>query len=260
MMEKEINGYKLEICANSFYSAKQAQSAGASRIELCQNLENGGTTPSFGLIKLTRETLDIAVHVLIRPRSGDFVYNEEEFEEMKEDILICKSLNCNGVVLGILLPSGDVDKVRMQELVDLARPMEVVFHRAFDRCRDPKEALEDIIELGCNRILTSGQKNSAEDGIELIRELVEQAAGRIEIMPGAGVTFSNVKTILEKTGAKSVHASAKITQKSTMTFHNPALVGMDEDIFYSDEKKVAEIIEQIKRGCLKRSLKREPRH
>ena len=246
MMEKEINGYKLEICANSFYSAKQAQAAGASRVELCQNLENGGTTPSFGLIKLTRETLEIGVHVLVRPRAGDFVYNEEEFEEMKEDILVCKSLNCNGVVVGVLLPSGDVDKVRMQELVDLARPMEVVFHRAFDRCRNPKEALEDIIELGCCRILTSGQKNSAEEGIGLIRELVEQAAGRIEIMPGAGVSSANVKMILDKTDAKSIHASAKISQKSHMTYHNEELQGMDEDMLYSDQQKVAEIIEQIK--------------
>lgn len=245
-MEKEINGIKLEICANSIYSAEQAQLAGASRVELCQNLENGGTTPSYGQIKTTRDLLQIGVHVLIRPRAGDFLYNKQEFEEMKADILMCKELKCNGVVIGILDAAGHVDMPRMKELVNLAKPMTVVFHRAFDRCADPYQALEDIISLGCDRILTSGQKNTAEEGKALLRELVELSGGRIEIMPGSGVHAQNVIDILNYTKASSIHASAKTSIASEMLYHNDNLKGMDEDVIFSDRNKVGEIIEQIK--------------
>ncbi|MGN5953043.1 copper homeostasis protein CutC [Sphingobacterium lactis] len=245
-MEKEINGIKLEICANSIYSAEQAQAAGASRVELCQNLENGGTTPSYGQIKTTRDLLHIGVHVLIRPRAGDFLYNKQEFEEMKADIKMCKELKCDGVVIGILDEAGHVDIPRMNELVNLAKPMTAVFHRAFDRCADPYQALEDIISLGCDRILTSGQKNTAEEGRVLLQELVELAGGRIEIMPGSGVHAQNVKDILNFTQARSIHASAKTSIASEMLYHNDNLKGMDEDVIFSDRKKVEELIEQIK--------------
>lgn len=246
MNEVIINGYQLEICSNSIFSAKQAQLGGASRVELCQNLENGGTTPSYGQIKLTRQALKIGVHVLIRPRSGDFLYTEDEFNEMLEDIRYCKVSGCDGVVIGILNTDGTVDKERMQILVDEAKPMCVVFHRAFDRCSDPKTALEDIIELGCDRILTSGLQNTALQGKELLKELIEQAKGRIEIMPGSGVDASNVKDILTYTGARSIHSSAKVVEHSKMDFKIPTVTGMDEDEIYSSESKVRAIIEQIK--------------
>jgi len=246
MIEAEINGYKLEICSNSIYSAKQAQLAGASRVELCQNLENGGTTPSHGQIKLTLEALEVPVHVLIRPRSGDFLYTEDEFKEILEDIKFCKSVGCAGVVIGILNADGSVDKIRMHQLILEAKPMCVVFHRAFDRCNDPKQALEDIIELGCDRILTSGQQNTAWEGRELLKELIEQADGRIEIMPGSGVNSSNVKEILTYTSADSIHASAKEEMKSKMTYTIGTVLGMDENEIYSSREKVEEIIAQIK--------------
>ncbi|MDM1046870.1 copper homeostasis protein CutC [Sphingobacterium hotanense] len=246
MIEKSINGIHLEICANSLSSAKEAQLGGASRVELCQNLENGGTTPSYGQIKLVREALEIGVHVLIRPRAGDFLYSDDEFAEIKEDILYCKEAGCDGVVIGILTKDGGVDKVRMQELVDLAKPMCVVFHRAFDRCAEPLKSLEDIIELGCDRILTSGLKNSAWEGRELIKALVDKADGRIEIMPGAGVDESNVKAIIEFTGVRSVHSSAKVLEASKMVYNQTNVKGMDEDVISSSSERVAQIIEQIK--------------
>jgi len=246
MIETEINGYKLEICANSTYSAKQAQLGGASRVELCQNLENGGTTPSYGQIKLTREALSIGVHVLIRPRSGDFLYTQQEINEIAQDIVFCKSVGCDGVVIGVLTPGGDVDKIKMQELVDLAKPMKVVFHRAFDRCANPFQALEDIIALGCDRILTSGQQNSAFEGKKLLKSLIEKSQGRIEIMPGAGVDENNLHEILQFTGAKSIHSSAKVTERSKMIFSNEKIIGMDEDQIFSSKEKVIKLVEKIK--------------
>lgn len=246
MNEASINGYQLEICANSIFSAKQAQLGGASRVELCQNLENGGTTPSYGQIKLTRKALQIEIHVLIRPRTGDFLYTEDEFNEILEDIQYCKQSGCDGVVIGILKADGTVDKERMQILVDSAKPMCVVFHRAFDRCKDPQVALEDIIELGCDRILTSGQQNTALQGKGFLKTLIQQANGRIEVMPGAGVDATNVKEILIYTGANSIHSSAKVVEKSKMEFQIQSVTGMDEDEIYSDQQKVSEIVEQIK--------------
>ena len=245
MKEVKINGIELEICANSIYSANQAQQAGASRVELCQNLENGGTTPSYGQIKLVRNQLHIGVHVLIRPRSGDFLYTDDEFQEIIEDIRYCKSVGCDGVVIGVLNADGSVDKERMQVLVNEAKPMCVVFHRAFDRCNDPQQAMEDIIELGCDRILTSGLQNTAWQGKDLLKDLIEQADGRIEIMPGSGVDASNVKEILNYTKAKSIHSSAKMIVPSKMIFKSNSVTGMDEDEIYSSKEKVTEIITAI---------------
>ena len=246
MNELSINGLKLEICSNSFYSAKQAQAGGASRVELCQNLENGGTTPSYGQIKLTRENLTIGVHVLIRPRSGDFLYTDEEFNEILEDIKFCKSIGCDGIVVGMLNSDGTVDKVRMKTLINEAKPMCVVFHRAFDRCRNPKQALEDIITLGCDRILTSGQKNTAWEGKDLLKELVIQASNRIEIMPGAGVDVENVTKIIKYTGVKSIHSSAKVVERSKMEYNIGEVNGMDEDVIFSSKAKVVELVQQLK--------------
>ncbi|MCY4779745.1 copper homeostasis protein CutC [Sphingobacterium sp. UT-1RO-CII-1] len=240
-MERQINGYWLEVCSNSSYSAIQAQQGGASRIELCQNLENGGTTPSYAQIKRTRDLLTIGIHVLIRPRGGDFVYNDTDFEEIKEDIKVCKDLNCDGVVIGVLKPNGTVDVDRNRELVELAKPMTTVFHRAFDRCADPFQALEDVISLGFDRILTSGLKSTASEGKELLRELVEKAAGRIEIMPGAGVHADNIKDIIRCTGVKSIHSSAKIVVNSTMTYHSSLFEGMNEPTMETSVEKVKEL-------------------
>lgn len=243
--EPSINGYCLEICANSSESAQIAQASGASRVELCQNLELGGTTPSYGLIKRTREQLSIGVHVLIRPRAGDFLYTEAEFEEMKADILQCKALNCDGVVIGVLNAQGEVDLARNGELVALAEPMTCVFHRAFDRCADPYKSMEDIIALGFSRILTSGQRNTAEQGQQLIQALITKAAGRIDIMPGAGVEAANIATILKHTKARSIHSSAKVTLPSQMLFCSADLSGMNEATFQTDAARVAELVAQL---------------
>jgi len=202
--------YYLEICANSVESALAAQEGGASRIELCQQLEVGGVTPSAGQIVLARELLTIGVHVLIRPRAGDFCYSEIEFEEIRKDVEFCRSVGCDGVVIGVLLPDGRVDEDRTRMLVELAGPMTVTFHRAFDRSKEPFEALETIINAGCHRLLTSGQQDNAIEGVGLIKELVEKAGRRLEIMPGSGVTEDNIVEILRISGARSIHSSAKV--------------------------------------------------
>jgi len=245
--EKQINGYRLEICANSPCSALQAQLGGASRVELCQNLENGGTTPSHGQIKRTRELLQIGVHVLIRPRGADFVYTDEEFEEMKADVLYCREIGCDGVVIGMLRPDGRVDTSRCEQLAELARPMTVTFHRAFDRCKNPERSLEDVIALGFDRILTSGLRNTAEEGKDLLRTLVGRANGRIEIMPGSGVDASNVRRILLATGAESIHSSAKTTRPSSMLYASDALDGMNEPTFRTSAEKVAKLAAEIRK-------------
>lgn len=243
--ERKINGYALEICSNSSFSALQAQLGGASRVELCQNLENGGTTPSYGQIRSTRKLLDIGIHVLIRPRAGDFVYTAEEFEEIKEDIRFCKEVGCDGVVIGVLHPDGSVDKERCAELVALAKPLTAVFHRAFDRCKDPLTSLETIISLGFDRILTSGLALTAEAGKELLTTLIEKAAGRIEVMPGSGVNEGNIVGLLKETGAQSIHSSAKVTVASTMQYDVLPSMGMNEATMQTSKLLVEELVSRI---------------
>jgi len=213
-MEPSIGrNYYLEICANSVESAQAAQLGGASRIELCQQLEVGGVTPSAGQIVMARELLTIGVHVLIRPRAGDFCYSEMEFEEIRKDVEFCRSVGCDGVVIGVLLPDSRVDVERTRMLVELAGPMTVTFHRAFDRSSDPLRALEAIISSGCQRLLTSGQQNNAIEGVGLLKDLVDAAGSRLEIMPGAGVTPENLVEILRVSGARSIHSSAKVDKQ-----------------------------------------------
>jgi copper homeostasis protein len=212
------NSTLLEVCAGSIISAINAQKGGASRIELCDNLAEGGTTPSPGAIILAKKHLHIPVFVLIRPRSGDFLYSDIEFEQMKEEIFFCKERRAEGVVLGILKADGTVDLDRMAELVEMARPMQVTFHRAFDLTRDPFRAMEDIINLGIERILTSGQAAIAIEGAGLISELINKARNRIIIMPGGGITEHNVAELVKKTGAREVHASLRSPVKSIMEF------------------------------------------
>ncbi|MBO9155107.1 copper homeostasis protein CutC [Chitinophaga sp. GCM10012297] len=211
----------LEICATSLASCKAAQEGGADRIELCDNLLEGGTTPSYATIKLARETVNIALYPIIRPRGGDFLYSEEELAIMKEDILVCKELGCDGVVIGLLTPDGKVDTARTRELVELAKPMGVTFHRAFDMTADPLRALEDVIATGCERILTSGQRNTAPEGAELIATLVEKAAGRIRIMAGSGLRDHNAAALAAATHAREFHTTAKEYEDSKMTYRNP---------------------------------------
>ncbi|MBC6611968.1 copper homeostasis protein CutC [Hymenobacter sp. BT507] len=201
--------YTLEICANSVQSAQAAQVGGAGRIELCQNLEQGGITPSYGLIRRVRALLGIQVFVLIRPRPGNFVYDAEEFALMQTDVLACRELGCDGVVLGILNEAGRVDVARCRTLIELAQPMQVTFHRAFDVCQDQAQALEEIVALGCQRVLTSGSATSAEAGQQQLAALVTQAAGRISIQPGAGINAGNLLPLAAAIGATEFHTSAK---------------------------------------------------
>jgi len=225
----------MEVCANSVASALAAQAGGAVRVELCGNLGEGGTTPSVGQIALARKLLQIQLFVIIRPRGGDFLYSDLEFEIMKEDIRQCVRLNCDGVVFGILLPNGQVDKARCRELLELAKPLPATFHRAFDMSANPLQALEDIIDLGFARILTSGGENTAIAGANLISQLIEQAQGRISIMPGSGINEQNLTLLLQSTGAHEFHASAKSRVESAMSFHNPkAAMGSQADEYNSE--------------------------
>jgi len=200
---------KLEICANSFESAFNAEDAGAHRIELCQQLSVGGITPSFGLLKQVIENLQTPVFVLIRPRSGDFVYTDAEFEIIKKDIQASKKIGCKGIVSGVLNDNRTIDIKRTKKLVDLSKPLPFTFHRAFDEVTNPIHALEQLIELGVNRVLTSGQQSTAESGIELLKTLKESAKGRITVLPGSGINSKNVK-LFKAAGFKEIHASASI--------------------------------------------------
>ena len=227
--------FKLEIIGFTIEGCILAQSAGAHRIELCDNPGEGGTTSSYGFIKAAREKLNIQLYPIIRPRGGDFFYSDDEFEIMKTDISTCKELGCDGVVIGILNADGTVDKQRCKQLVELAYPLGVTFHRAFDRATDASKALEDIIDTGCERILTSGQRPNATDGAELIAALIKQADGRIIIMPGSGVRSDNIVALAEKTGAVEFHSSARIFIDSKMEYTNDMMqeslrsVAVDED-------------------------------
>jgi len=207
----------LEVCANSVQSAINAQAAGAQRVELCESLALGGTTPSYGSIALTRKNLTIKVNVLIRPRSGDFLYSEMEFRTIKEDIIMAKQLGVDGIVCGVLLSNGQVDIVQTRELVELARPLSFTFHRAFDRTPDPTAALEDVIATGADVILTSGQMAKAADATMLLTLLVQKANGRISIMPGSGVNADNISLLLN-TGATEFHLSGQQPLESRMVY------------------------------------------
>lgn len=199
----------LEICANSLTSALIAQDGGADRVELCENLAEGGTTPSYAQIQLAHKHLRIDLFPILRPRGGDFNYSDLEFEIMKGDLKAIKNLGCNGVVFGILNQDGKVDKERCAELLKLAQPLQVTFHRAIDKAADLSQAMEDIIELGFNRILTSGGKPTAIEGIKIIKKLIIAAKGRISIMPGSGVNEMNLQELIIETGAIDFHTTAK---------------------------------------------------
>lgn len=210
-----------EICVDSVEGALAAQAGGAQRVELCDNLLEGGTTPSAGTVALARQHLTIGLNVIIRPRGGDFCYSDIEFAIMQYDVAQAKQLGANGVVIGLLTPDGEIDKIRTAQLIEMARPLSVTFHRAFDMARDPSQALEDLISLGLDRVLTSGQENSALEGLDLITALVQQANGRIIVMPGGGVNERNLKKIVTQSGVHEVHMTARSTIDSRMTYRNP---------------------------------------
>lgn len=221
---------QIEICTNSFQSAKIAASAGADRIELCQALELGGLTPSAGDIKMAvalKADFDFKVYVLIRSRAGDFCYTKADYELMREDVLFCKAQGVDGVVIGGLTPEGLIDKLGLQQLIDAAQGMGLTFHRAFDLAQAPLLAMEEIIDLGFERILSSGQQPTAWQGKVLLKEMVEQVGDRISIMPGSGVQVENVLELVAYTGAKAIHFSAKESVPSTYVGGGEELYDMD---------------------------------
>jgi copper homeostasis protein len=239
--------YKLEIIGFTIDSCRVAQVAGADRIELCDNPGDGGTTPSYGFIKKAREVLQIQLFSMIRPRGGDFFYSAEEFDIMRSDVKTCKELGCDGVVIGMLNRDGTVDKERCKKLVELAYPMGVTYQRAFDRVKDPFAALEDVIETGCERILTSGLVPGCLDGAPLIAKLIKQADERITIMPGSMLRSGNVAEIAKITGATEFHTSARINIDSSMEYLN---AGMKENlktvtVDESEVRKIREVLDQL---------------
>ncbi len=236
----------VEICATSVQSSINAQQAGAKRIELCSELAVGGITPSYGLIMQVRNEISIPVFVLIRPRSGDFVYSDTEFETMKTDIGICKELGCTGIVSGVLKEDFSIDLVRTKELIELTKPLEFTFHRAFDLTKNPLKSLEELIDLGVSRILTSGQETSAEIGIDLLVKLKELAQDKLTILPGGGINPGNVHLFREN-GFAEIHASAsslfKESPKSKISMNSEKFFD-ETKVFVSDEEIIRKLIQK----------------
>jgi copper homeostasis protein len=274
MAEKAMKSeFQFEVCANSVESCRAAQLGGADRVELCAGIPEGGTTPSYGEIKQARRVLDegaaqglkaTRLHVIIRPRGGDFLYSEWELERMAEDIRICRELGADGVVFGCLRPDGSLDteaNARLQETAKnlpslfgegLGERLSTTFHRAFDRCAQPEQALEELIAQGFDRVLTSGQQPTAAEGIALLKKLHEQAQGRIKILAGCGVNEENIRKIHEATGIAEFHFSAREPQKSQMIFANPNVYmgakGADEDtILVTSAERVRNTITQLEK-------------
>jgi len=239
----------IEVCAYSLESCINAQAGGAGRVELCGGLGEGGTTPSAGLIEVVRQHIDIQLFVMIRPRGGDFVYDVFEEEIMRKDIDLAKKLGANGVVLGILLPDGQVDVARTKALVDYAYPMKVTFHRAFDLTPDPIKALKAVIETGAERILTSGLKPSALEGIDLLQKLSKEAGKSIEIMAGSGVSHHNAAQ-LKEAGVHALHLTAKAFRPARQKYF-PADISMaggipdERSVLYSDLGLIEAIVQVV---------------
>ena len=239
----------IEVCANSALAALAGQDGGAIRVELCDNLHEGGTTPSAGQILLARKLLHIKLYVMIRPRGGDFLYNDLEYEIMQAEIRHCIEAGCDGIVTGILNPDGTVDKERNGKLVQMARQwgLGATFHRAFDMCTNLYQAMEDAIEVGFERILTSGGKTTAMEGAGMLNHLIEKAAGRIDIMPGCGIDEHNVADLVHYTGATEIHTTAKVLADSSMTYHNENIImgtsyGSEYGFYTTSKQRVAEIL------------------
>jgi len=237
----------LEICAANYKSAINAQKAGAHRIELCSELAIGGITPSYGLLKKVVDSVSIPVFVLIRPRSGNFTYSDVEFEIMKENIKFCKSIGVSGVVSGVLKEDYTIDVVRTQELITLSNPLPFTFHRAFDWTPNPIEALEQLIKIGVNRVLTSGQESNAEKGFELLKRLKSMANNRIIILPGSRIKSDNAM-LFKEAGFKEIHASASTILKNkefNSVSMNSSIFLSDTNSYYSDTNKIKGILNSI---------------
>jgi copper homeostasis protein len=228
--------YQLEVIAFNIQSCSIAEKAGAHRIELCDNPGEGGTTPSLGMIKTAREHTSIQLYPIIRPRGGDFLYSDEEFHIMLHDVITCRDLGCDGVVVGLLKADGTIDMDRTSRLVESAYPLGVTFHRAFDRVYDHRKALEAVITCGCERILTSGLRPTVSDGAETLRELVEQAEDRIVIMPGSGLRSSNLADIAHQTGAVEFHSSARKQNPSAMHYQSPKMAEQLMQVILDEEE------------------------
>ncbi|CAN5919243.1 copper homeostasis protein CutC [soil metagenome] len=243
--------FALEVCVDSVASAVAAQEGGATRVELCANLFEGGTTPSAGTIREARRHLTIGLHVIIRPRGGDFCYSSSEYATMQYDLQLAKDLGADGIVMGILQPDGNIDRRRMEGLVEEARPLTLTFHRAFDMTPDPERALADIRDLGINLLLTSGQERSACEGIPLLARLVQHAGPRLRIMAGGGVTERNLERIVRETGVRDVHVSGRRRVASTMEYRQ-------EHVFMGGELRLPEyelaVADSAKIGRLRQHL------
>ena len=230
-----------EVCTFNIQSAIIAEKAGAARVELCDNPLEGGTTPSYGTIRQTRERISIPLYPIIRPRAGNYLYDDNEFEIIRYDIMMCKELGCNGISVGIQKANGEIDTDKLKQIVGWAHPLGVTCNRVFDAAPDAFKALEDVISTGCERILTSGQKTTAPLAGELLRQLVQQAAGRIIIMPGAGINSANIQTLLQQTNAAEFHGSARKVAINPMQYINPEVSDIG-NLYLADEEEIRKII------------------
>lgn len=244
-MIKQKNTIQVEVCVESIESALTAQRAGAYRVEFCDNMAEGGTTPSYGIILETRKLLDIKLYPMIRPRGGNFVYSDIEFEVMKRDIELFAQAGCDGVVLGVLRADGAIDIEKNAALIAIAKRMglKVTFHRAFDVSSNLSRSLEDIISLGCERVLTSGGKATAAEGINKLKELIIQADNRIIVMPGSGIKPDNIKKIVKETGCREIHGTFR-RQVEDAAIHKPDWA--DYKVWNTDEKQVYNALQMIK--------------
>jgi copper homeostasis protein len=231
----------LEVCAFNIQSCLIAERAGAARVELCDNPVEGGTTPSWGTIKQAREKISLPLYPIIRPRSGNYWYNDDEYKIMQQDIEACKQLGCNGISVGVGTINAEIDTDRMKRIVEWAYPMGVTCNRVFDGTPDPFTALEDLIACGCERILTSGQKGAAPDASGILKQLVQQAAERIIIMPGAGVKSSNIAALKAACGATEFHASARTVLPNPLTFINTSVSDYG-NVYVADEEEVRRMV------------------
>ena len=239
----------LEVCAGDIESVYAASEGGAARVELCSALGEGGVTPSIGFIRQALRVPELKVHVLIRPRGGDFLYTPEEVDAMVEDIRACREAGAHGVVIGALTPNGDIDITACRRMIETADGMSVTFHRAFDLCRNADEALNTIIELGCDRLLTSGQAASALEGTPLLKHLTDKADGRLIILAGGGVSPENATEILKKSGTNELHASARATFASPMRYRKAGVaMGSPDSDEYSRQVTSREIVARIVEG------------
>lgn len=248
--DKRAGEFVLEVCVDSIESALIASECGASRIELCQNLIIGGTTPSYKIFELLRKSTQIKTHILIRPRFGDFCYSDYELDLMVEEVKLFRSLGAEGVVIGMLQPDGRVHRKGMERLIEAAEEMSITFHRAFDMTVDPMIALEESISLGVNTILTSGQKNHCMDGLPLLRQMQRVAEGRIVLMAGAGVNGRLIPTIYEETGIVNYHMSGKIDIGSKMIYRKEdVFMGLDQiseyTLYQTSKVEVLEAMDAI---------------